>query len=125
MDQTNAALEQELTNDTIQRLIDGQDPLSVKANLEQHLDANLAEQVFQAALSRFHAARETGTLHELQHAAYFAKRPSVARRARSGVNVLILGVAASALSYYFAPPGAKFKIFVGIIALGAWLLISS
>jgi hypothetical protein len=30
-----------------------------------------------------------------------------------------------ALSYFFAPPGATFTIFVGFIAYGVWLLISS
>jgi hypothetical protein len=125
MTQTNDASETELVNSAIQRLIDGEDPLSVKTTLEHHLDPNLASQVFQTAFSKFHAAQESGTLHELQYGAYFAKRPSVARRSRAGVNVLLLGTAATALSYYFAPPGATFTIFTGLIAYGAWLLYSS
>jgi hypothetical protein len=125
MEQTNEALETELANSAIQRLIDGEDHLSVKASLERYLDPNLASRVFQTAFSRFHAAQESGTLHELQHSVYFAKRPSVAHRSRAGLNVLILGVAATALSYFFAPPGATFTIFVGFIAYGVWLLISS
>ena len=125
MEQTNEASETELANSVIQRLIEGEDPLSVKKSLEHHLDPNLASQVFQTAFSQFHAAQDSGTLHELQHSVYFAKRPSVAHRSRAGLNVLILGVAATALSYFFAPPGATFTIFVGFIAYGVWLLISS
>jgi len=125
MEQTNEASETELANSAIKRLIDGEDPLSVKTSLEHHLDPDLARRVFQTAFSQFHAAQESGTLHELQHSVYFAKRPSVAHRARAGLNVLILGLAATALSYFFAPPGATFTIFVGFIAYGVWLLISS
>lgn len=125
MEQTNEASETELTNGAIQRLIDGEDPLSLKTSLEHHLDLNLASRIFQTAFSRFHAAQESGTIQELQHSIYFAKRPSVALRAGAGRNVLILGVSATAASYFFAPPGATFTIFAGVIAYGVWLLISS
>jgi hypothetical protein len=123
--QTNEPSETELTNRTIQRLIDGEDPLTVKEGLDQQLDTNLADRVFRAAFSRFHAARQSGTLDELQHSVYFARRPSVASQSRAGLNVLILGLAVTAFSYFSAPAGATFTIFVGLIAYGVWLLISS
>jgi hypothetical protein len=119
------ALETELANRTILRLIDGEDPLTVKASLEQQLDTNLAGRIFQTAFSQFHVAQQSGALHELQHSVYFANRPSVAHRSRAGLNVLILGVAATTLSYFFASPGATFTVFVGLIAYGVWLSISS
>jgi hypothetical protein len=125
MNQTKEGLETELANSAIQRLIDGEDPLSVKASLEHHLDPSLAARTFQTAFSKFQAAQKSGTLHELQHSVYFTKRPSVAHRSRAGLNVLLLGVAATAFSYFFAPAGATFTIFVGLIAYGVWLLISS
>lgn len=125
MNQTKEGLETELANSAIQRLIDGEDPLSVKASLEHHLDPSFAAKIFQTAFSKYHAAQKSGTVDELQHNIYFAKRPSVAHRSRAGLNVLILGVIATALSYFFAPAGATFTIFVGLIAYGVWLLISS
>ena len=125
MEQTHEASETELTNGAIQRLIDGEDPLSLKTSLENQLDPELASRIFETAFSKFHAAQDSETLLELQHSIYFAKRPSVAHRAAAGRNVLILGVSATAVSYFFAPPGATFTIFASVIAYGAWLLISS
>jgi hypothetical protein len=125
MEQASDPSEFELTKGAILRLIDGEDPLSVKTSLEQYLDPNSADRVFKIAFSKFHAARESETLHELQHSIYFAKRPAVAHRARAGLNVIILGVAVTLLSYFFAPPGASYTIFVGLIAYGVWLFISS
>lgn len=121
---TDEKIEDELTNVTILRLVGGEDPLTVKASLHQQLDATIAGRVFQAATSQIDAARRSGTLNELEQRKYFAKRPSAAYRSRAGLNVLILGVGATALSYFFAPPGATFTIFVGFIAYGVWLLIS-
>jgi len=125
MEQTHEALETELTNGAIQRLIDGEDLLSLKTSLENQLDSDLASRIFEEAFSRFHAAQDSETLLELQHSIYFAERPSVAHRVAAGRNVLILGVSATAVSYFFAPPGATFTIFAGVIAYGAWLFISS
>ena len=125
MEPIDEALETELTNGAIQRLIDGEDPVSLKTSLESQFDSDLASRIFKNAFSRFQAAQDSETLLQLQHSTYFAKRPSVAHRAAAGRNVLILGVSATAVSYFFAPPGATFTIFAGVIAYGAWLFIAS
>jgi len=53
MGQTHEALETELTNGAIQRLIDGEDPLSLKTSLEDQLDSDLASRIFEKAFSSF------------------------------------------------------------------------
>jgi hypothetical protein len=118
-------LEFELTNSSIQQLLDGENPLTLKARLETSLDAELASRIFQSAVSRYAAAQESGKLHELQYDVTFSKKPTVATRSRAGLNVVILGLLLTAISYYFSVPGAAYTIYVGIIAYGVWLLISS
>jgi hypothetical protein len=116
--------ELELRNGSIQQLIDGMDPLSLKAELESRLDTQLAARIFQSAFSRYSAAKESGSLHELQYDLHFSKRSS-GNRERAGLSVLILGVLLTAISFYMALPGATYTIYVGLIAFGVWLLISS
>jgi hypothetical protein len=67
MEKPDDALEIELTNSSIQQLIDGEDPAWVKARLETRLDPELANPIFQSAYSRYAAAKQSGTLTDLQY----------------------------------------------------------
>jgi predicted anti-sigma-YlaC factor YlaD len=125
MVELNDSLEAELTNSSIQQLLDGEEPSALRARLEASLDAESAARIFLTAISRYSAAKRSDTLHELQHEVYFAKRPSVASNGWAGLNVVILGLLLTAISYYFAAPGPTYTIYVGIIAYGVWLLIAS
>jgi hypothetical protein len=118
------AIEIELTNSIIQQLIDGEDALSLRAKLEASLDSQVADRVFRSAFSQYSAAKEAGTLNDLQYDVAFSKRPAAASRQRAGLNVIALGIVLTAISYYCAVPGATYTVPVGTFAYGAWLLIS-
>jgi hypothetical protein len=56
------ALEIELTNSSIPKPIDGENPLPLMAEPETHLDFQLARRIFQSVFSRYSAAKTSGLL---------------------------------------------------------------
>lgn len=117
-------VEAEVTNVCIQRFLDGADESILRTELDANFEPGLAKRIFETATAKYSAAKEAGTLHELQHDIYFSGRPSVARRELAAVVIIALGLLLSAISYYFTARGVIHTLYAGAVAYGVWLLIT-
>jgi hypothetical protein len=109
----------------LERIIKGESPETLLEVLrDREVSDEIAGALVARAVKEYEEAKQTGRLVDLEYDLAFRKKPQ-SRKTIGGVALISLGVLMSAGSYLVSAPGTTYTLYIGLIAMGAILLLLS